>query len=178
MATDLAWMRPLVESHPAGWLLSECLVFKFTHHGARPARRGEWLLLRPTPEQPTCGSIGFIRITKRILAYLSAYLSSRIVLCSVFQNLNSVLNSILNSVLKNRLGQGSKQRVFDTCGSWEIFVGNPWERACCTFSGFACCPGARPLDLIFWDQGPNWNKTFVFWFATFQIFFEKFREKF
>ena len=100
--------------------------------------------------------------------------------CVVFNVSKPQFSSQFNSQFgpQNRLGQGAKLRVFDTCGSWEIFVGNPWERACCTFSGFACCPGARPLDLIFWDQGPNWNKTFVFWFATFQILFEKFREKF
>ena len=100
--------------------------------------------------------------------------------CVVFNVSKPQFSSQFNSQFgpQNRLGQGAKRRVFDTCGSWEIFVGNPWQRACLSFSGFACCPGARPLNLLFWDQGPNWNKTFVFWFATFQIFFEKFRKKF
>ena len=78
MADFFEWMKPLVEDYP-GWApLSQCVVFKYTHVGAKPGRPGEWFLLKASmpPATPLCGSIGFIRITKRILTYLS----SRIVL--------------------------------------------------------------------------------------------------
>ena len=53
--------------------------------------------------------------------------------------------------------QGAKNRVFDSCGSFKLFLAD--RRPCLVLKRFACCcHGATPLDLKFWEVEPvSWH---------------------